>query len=129
MWSLELTRPSPACYVELGPARPAPARRGRYLRLREALDAVLGDACEEQRLQLGSALAKDQSLTEDALALVKTAFVASQKRCNNIALLDIIAGLALEDNTSCWVNWIALLLATGAQSNGGKCPPAQRSWK
>ena len=55
---------------------PAPARRGRDLRLREALDAVLGDARKEQRLQLGSALAKDQSLTEDALALVKTAFIA-----------------------------------------------------
>ena len=45
-------------------------------RLREALDAVLGDARKEQRLQLGGTLAKDQSLTEDALALVKTAFIA-----------------------------------------------------
>ena len=53
-----------------------PARRGRYLHLREALDAVLGDARKEQRLQLGGTLAKDQSLTEDALALVKTAFIA-----------------------------------------------------
>ena len=46
------------------------------VRLREALDAVLGDARKEQRLQLGGTLAKDQSLTEDALALVKTAFIA-----------------------------------------------------
>ena len=54
------------------PAEP----RGCYLHLREALDAVLGDARKEQRLQLGGTLAKDQSLTEDALALVKTAFIA-----------------------------------------------------
>ena len=47
------------------------------VRLRETLDAVLGDACKEQRFQLGSALAKDQSLTEDALTLIKTAFVAA----------------------------------------------------
>ena len=113
MWSSE---PRALAAARLPCQLPA---RIRYLRLREALDAVLGDARKEQWFQLGSALAKDQSLTEDALALVKTAFVAGQKRCNDIALLDIITGLALKDNTCCRVNRIALLLATGAQSNGG----------
>ena len=57
------------CGASSGPHLPAAARtrgytlavpaRTRYLRLREALDAVLGDACKEQRLQLGSVLAKD----------------------------------------------------------------------
>lgn len=52
------------------------------VRLREALDAVLGDACKEQRLQLGGTLAKDQSLAEDTLAFIKAAFITGQKRCN-----------------------------------------------
>ena len=77
-----------------------PTRPCSHLRLRETLNTVLGNAGKEQWLQLRSILAKDQSLAEDALALIKTAFVTSQKRCNNIALLDIIACLALEDNAS-----------------------------
>ena len=68
------------CGASSGPHLPAPAshphaRRTRKLHLCEALDTVLGDARKEQRLQLRSILAKDQSLAEDALALIKTAFV------------------------------------------------------
>ena len=65
VWSSDLRTLHPHVMWSLDPVR-----------LREALDAVLGDARKEQRLQLGGTLAKDQSLTEDALALVKTAFIA-----------------------------------------------------
>ena len=74
MWSFQRT-PAPAL-ASRGCTLAVPAAHARKLHLREALDAVLGDARKEQRLQLGGTLAKDQSLTEDALALVKTAFIA-----------------------------------------------------
>ena len=46
IWSSELARFNLHVLWSFQPA-PAPARRGRYLHLREALDAVLGDAREE----------------------------------------------------------------------------------
>ena len=53
MWSFQ-----PAVARTRGYTLAVPART-RHLRLREALDAVLGDARKEQRLKLGSVLAKD----------------------------------------------------------------------